>query len=161
PGDRPVRGEGRLLRAGRRHPAPELDSGGAHRRAVSLRPPAAGEPAVAERVRAAADARGDGAAERELRVQARLRAVDVQRHSVPDHARRARLAGGGHMIALLALALAAAPASRLTYESKCLYCHSADVTEGPRLTDAGWRQIIERMRRKAPLLIHKSDVPRL
>jgi cytochrome c5 len=65
------------------------------------------------------------------------------------------------MSALLAMVLLAAPASRLTYESKCLYCHSADVTEGPRLTDAGWRGIIDRMRRKAPLLIHKSDVPHL
>ncbi len=65
------------------------------------------------------------------------------------------------MSALIALLLAASPASRLTYENKCLYCHSADITEGPRLSDGGWRAVVERMRKKAPLLIHKSDVPRL
>ncbi len=65
------------------------------------------------------------------------------------------------MSALVLLLLAASPASRLSYEGKCLYCHSADITEGPRLPESGWRNLVERMRRKAPLLIHRSDVPHL
>ncbi|MFO0596470.1 MAG: hypothetical protein U0228_14230 [Myxococcaceae bacterium] len=62
---------------------------------------------------------------------------------------------------VLALSLTAGPSPRLTYEAKCLYCHSAEMTESQRLTAAGWRKVIERMRVKAPLLISKSDVPLL
>lgn len=62
---------------------------------------------------------------------------------------------------LLTLTLAAPPAPRLAYEAKCLYCHSAELTESRRLSEAGWRSLIEKMRLKAPLLISRSDVPRL
>ncbi|MBL8912335.1 MAG: photosystem P840 reaction-center cytochrome c-551 [Archangium sp.] len=66
------------------------------------------------------------------------------------------------MLALaLTLWLAAPPSPRLAYEAKCLYCHSAELAESRRLTEPGWRQLIEKMRLKAPLLISRSDVPRL
>jgi mono/diheme cytochrome c family protein len=59
---------------------------------------------------------------------------------------------------LLALGLNAAPSARLSYETKCLYCHSEEVTEGRRFTEPQWRKLIDQMRRKAPLLITRSDV---
>ena len=63
---------------------------------------------------------------------------------------------------LLSVGLTAAPTSdRLTYENKCLYCHSEEVSEQRPLTEAKWRQVIEQMRRKAPLLITRGDVPLL
>jgi mono/diheme cytochrome c family protein len=66
------------------------------------------------------------------------------------------------MLALsLTLALAAAPNVRVTYELKCLYCHSAEVTERRRLTEPGWVKLIEKMRKKAPLLITRREVRQL
>lgn len=65
------------------------------------------------------------------------------------------------MLILLATLLAAAPAPRIDYERKCLYCHSEEVTEARKLTDAQWKRTIERMRRKAPLLISRGDVAAL
>ena len=63
------------------------------------------------------------------------------------------------MIALaLTVSLAAAPNVRVTYELKCLYCHSEDMAEGVKLTEPGWVKLVERMRRKAPLLITRRDV---
>lgn len=63
------------------------------------------------------------------------------------------------MLALsLALALAAAPDVRVTYELKCLYCHSEEVAERRRLTEPGWVKLIEKMRKKAPLLITRREV---
>ncbi len=62
---------------------------------------------------------------------------------------------------LLSLSVAAAPSPRLDYEAKCLYCHSEEVTEHTRMTEPAWRKLIEQMRRKAPLLISRSDVARL
>lgn len=59
---------------------------------------------------------------------------------------------------LLALTVAAPPASRLQYEAKCLYCHSEEVTESKRFTEPQWRRVIEQMRTKAPLLITRGDV---
>jgi mono/diheme cytochrome c family protein len=59
---------------------------------------------------------------------------------------------------ILALSLSAAPSQRLSYEQKCLYCHSEEVTESRRYSEAQWRRLIEQMRRKAPLLITRSDV---
>lgn len=59
----------------------------------------------------------------------------------------------------LALTLSAAPpATRLSYEAKCLYCHSETVAESRRLSEGQWRRLIETMRLKAPLLITRSDV---
>jgi hypothetical protein len=58
----------------------------------------------------------------------------------------------------LSSSLSAAPGGRLNYESKCLYCHSEEVAEGKRYTEAGWRRVIEQMRKKAPLLITRTDV---
>lgn len=58
----------------------------------------------------------------------------------------------------LSLSLSAAPGSRLNYESKCLYCHSEEVAEGKRYTEAGWRRVIDQMRKRAPLLITRTDV---
>lgn len=65
------------------------------------------------------------------------------------------------MLLLLVTVLAAAPAPRLDYERKCLYCHSEEVTEAHKQTEAQWKRTIERMRRKAPLLISRGDVARL
>ena len=65
------------------------------------------------------------------------------------------------MVLLLATLLSAAPAPRLDYERKCLYCHSEEVTEARKLTDAQWKRTIERMRKKAPLLISRGDVASL
>jgi cytochrome c5 len=62
---------------------------------------------------------------------------------------------------LLSLCVTAAPSPRLDYETKCLYCHSEEVTEHTRMTEPAWRKLIEQMRRKAPLLISRSDVGRL
>lgn len=63
------------------------------------------------------------------------------------------------MLALvLALTVAAPPNARLAYEHKCLYCHSEEVAEGRRFTEPQWRRVIEQMRKKAPLLISRSDV---
>lgn len=63
------------------------------------------------------------------------------------------------MLALvLALTVAAPPSPRLAYEQKCLYCHSEEVAESRRLTEAQWRRLIEQKRRRAPLLISRSDV---
>ena len=59
---------------------------------------------------------------------------------------------------LLALTVAAPPASRLQYEAKCLYCHSEEVTESKRFSEPQWRRVIEQMRTKAPLLITRGDV---
>jgi hypothetical protein len=61
----------------------------------------------------------------------------------------------------LSLTLAAPPASRLSYEAKCLYCHSESVAESRRMSEGQWRRLIERMRLKAPLLITRTDVPPL
>lgn len=58
---------------------------------------------------------------------------------------------------LLALTIAAPPSERLTYERKCLYCHSEEVTESKKLTVPQWRRVIDQMRKKAPLLISRSD----
>ena len=58
---------------------------------------------------------------------------------------------------LLALTVAAPPSERLTYERKCLYCHSEEVAERKRLTVPQWRRVIDQMRKKAPLLISRSD----
>ena len=58
---------------------------------------------------------------------------------------------------LLALTIAAPPSERLTYERKCLYCHSEEVAERKRLTVPQWRRVIDQMRKKAPLLISRSD----
>jgi hypothetical protein len=63
------------------------------------------------------------------------------------------------MLALvLSLSLAASQNVRVTYELKCLYCHSAEVTERVRLTEAKWVKLVEKMRKKAPLLITRRDV---
>lgn len=63
------------------------------------------------------------------------------------------------MLALVfALAVAAPPSPRLAYEQKCLYCHSEEVAESRRLTEAQWRRLIEQKRKRAPLLISRSDV---
>jgi cytochrome c5 len=59
---------------------------------------------------------------------------------------------------LLAITVAAPPASRLQYEAKCLYCHSEEVAESKRFTEPQWRRVIEQMRTKAPLLITRGDV---
>lgn len=59
---------------------------------------------------------------------------------------------------LVIVSLSAAPSPRLSYEQKCLYCHSEEVAERRRLTEVQWRRLIEQMRLKAPLLITKSDV---
>ena len=40
----------------------------------------------------------------------------------------------------------------MSYEQKCLYCHSEEVSERRRLTEGQWRRLIEQMRRKAPVL---------
>ncbi len=58
---------------------------------------------------------------------------------------------------VLALAVAAPPNARLTYEQKCLYCHSEEVAEGHKYTENQWRRLVEQMRQKAPLLISRSD----
>jgi mono/diheme cytochrome c family protein len=58
---------------------------------------------------------------------------------------------------LLALTVAAPPNARLTWERKCLYCHSEEVAEGHRYTEPQWRRVVEKMRLKAPLLISKAD----
>jgi cytochrome c5 len=66
------------------------------------------------------------------------------------------------MFALVAaLVLSAPPSARLVYEQKCLYCHSEEVAERPRLTEAAWRRRVEQERLRAPLLITRSDVPLL
>jgi cytochrome c5 len=57
----------------------------------------------------------------------------------------------------LALVLAAPTSARLLYEQKCLYCHSEEVTERRRRTVDEWRRLVEEMRRKAPLLVTRSD----
>jgi len=63
------------------------------------------------------------------------------------------------MLALvLALTLSAPPSARLTYERKCLYCHSEEVTEARKYSEPQWRRLIEMMRQKAPLLITRGDV---
>jgi hypothetical protein len=63
------------------------------------------------------------------------------------------------MLALvLSLSLAASQNVRVTYELKCLYCHSAEVTERVRLTEDKWVKLVEKMRKKAPLLITRQDV---
>lgn len=63
------------------------------------------------------------------------------------------------MLALvLALTLSAPPSARLTYERKCLYCHSEEVTEARKYSEPQWRRLIETMRQKAPLLITRGDV---
>ena len=59
---------------------------------------------------------------------------------------------------IIAITVAAPPASRLQYEAKCLYCHSEEVTESKRFTESQWRRVIEQMRTKAPLLITRGDV---
>jgi Photosystem P840 reaction-centre cytochrome c-551 len=58
---------------------------------------------------------------------------------------------------LLTLSVAAPPNARLTYEQKCLYCHSEEVAEGHRYTEGQWKRLVEQMRQKAPLLISRSD----
>lgn len=61
---------------------------------------------------------------------------------------------------LLSLLLSAGPSgagSRVLYEQKCLYCHSAEVAESHVYTPSQWRRVIERMRLKAPLLITHRD----
>lgn len=66
------------------------------------------------------------------------------------------------MLALaLALVLSTPPATRLQYERKCLHCHSEELAEKPRLTEAQWRTVIARERKRAPVLISKGDVPAL
>lgn len=63
------------------------------------------------------------------------------------------------MLALVfALTVAAPPSARLSYEQKCLYCHSEEVTESRRFTEGQWRRLIEGKRKRAPLLISRSDV---
>ncbi len=64
---------------------------------------------------------------------------------------------------LPALALAASLAAsgsdaRTAYEVKCLFCHSAEVAQRPRLRPWQWRRLVESMRRRAPLLISRRDV---
>lgn len=62
-------------------------------------------------------------------------------------------------VLLLSARTHAAPTdARAAYELKCLYCHSDDVAAAPRLKAAQWRELIGRMRRKAPLLISRRDV---
>lgn len=63
------------------------------------------------------------------------------------------------MLSLLLALTVAAPSTRVSYEAKCLYCHSAEVAESQKLSELGWRKLIDRMRMKAPLLISKADVP--
>ena len=58
---------------------------------------------------------------------------------------------------LLSLTLSASPGTRLLYEQKCLYCHSAEVSERQRMTPPQWRANVEKMRLKAPLLITRTD----
>ncbi len=58
---------------------------------------------------------------------------------------------------VLTLTLAAPTSPRLLYEQKCLYCHSEEVTERRRRTEAEWRKLVEQMREKAPLLVTRSD----
>lgn len=63
------------------------------------------------------------------------------------------------MLALVfALTVAAPPSARLSYEQKCLYCHSDEVSESRRFTEGQWRRLIEGKRKRAPLLISRSDV---
>jgi hypothetical protein len=63
------------------------------------------------------------------------------------------------MLALVfALTVAAPPSARLSYEQKCLYCHSEEVSESRRFTEGQWRRLIEGKRKRAPLLISRSDV---
>lgn len=63
------------------------------------------------------------------------------------------------MLALaLSLSLAASQNVRVTYELKCLYCHSAEVAERVRLPEPGWVKLVEKMRKKAPLLITRREV---
>ena len=70
---------------------------------------------------------------------------------------------GTDMFALvLMLSLTAAPPDvRMSYEKKCLYCHSEEVSESKKLTELQWKKVIEQMRRKSPLLIARADVPPL
>ncbi len=63
---------------------------------------------------------------------------------------------------VLMLSLTAAPPdARMSYEKKCLYCHSEEVSESKKLTELQWKKVIEQMRRKSPLLIARADVPPL
>jgi cytochrome c5 len=48
--------------------------------------------------------------------------------------------------------------ARSAYEVKCLFCHSAEVAQRPRLKPAQWRKVVESMRHRAPLLISRRDV---
>jgi cytochrome c5 len=57
----------------------------------------------------------------------------------------------------LTVILSAPTSTRLLYEQKCLYCHSEEVTERRRRTEAEWRALVEEMRQKAPLLVTRSD----
>jgi cytochrome c5 len=43
------------------------------------------------------------------------------------------------------------------YQVKCLYCHSGAVMGQQKRPFSAWRDILERMRRKSPLLISRED----
>lgn len=57
--------------------------------------------------------------------------------------------------------MAAPPSARVLYETKCLYCHSAVVTEASVRTPAQWKKVVAAMRRKAPLLIARGEARQL
>ncbi|MBX7113787.1 MAG: photosystem P840 reaction-center cytochrome c-551 [Myxococcaceae bacterium] len=62
---------------------------------------------------------------------------------------------------LLMVSMSAAPSARVLYETKCLYCHSAVVTEAAVRTPAQWKKVVASMRRKAPLLIARGEARQL
>jgi cytochrome c5 len=47
--------------------------------------------------------------------------------------------------------------ARALYDAKCLFCHSAEVAQRPRLKPAQWRRLVESMRARAPMLISRGD----
>ncbi|HJZ83970.1 MAG TPA: hypothetical protein VKN99_02315 [Polyangia bacterium] len=53
----------------------------------------------------------------------------------------------------------AASDARQTFEDKCLVCHSSSLIERRRLRPAAWREVVHKMRARAPLLIGREDVP--
>lgn len=62
---------------------------------------------------------------------------------------------------LIMVSMTAAPSPRVLYETKCLYCHSAVVTEAGVRTPNQWRAVVASMRRKAPLLITRAEARQL
>ncbi len=62
------------------------------------------------------------------------------------------------LLGILAAAAFDAQDAKSRYELKCLYCHSASTVESEPRDPRAWRDLLEQMRHKAPMLVSRQDV---